>query len=463
MDGQPKRLLPPSDGGQVPVEILGDRFPRIEAVGAVRRLVGHLAAYFRSNARNRAQLPVEADAPDGHNRVPSISAERPTKGTPMIARASLRIFAIVFAFAGSPALAAAQAIPAAQGVPATCAAQIEATFAEMDALGSQLNADVDAAVRTEFGKAALAAIRDRLSGNPAADALLNLENALERYQEYVAHLHETEALLGEAADCLRNPNSYTCLMRLLREENLQRATVEVQAAWERFFTSVVGEPVAEAFQRVETTQTLIHDRGIEPATALLRSATDGALRNCMAVFEQRANAGDPTPVDLGVPHSRPGASTATRILGGAALAGGIVAGTWYGVDYLQKKVEESGIGFGGSDDGGGGGGGGSSGTYRAVVTRSCTPAPGGLNPCAQSIAGGACSPVDFTFTVSNGMVSDCGWLNGSSVSGGSLTGRYRGSAENGVPVSGPIPGQVIGTAVEFGNTYRVTIAVTRAQ
>jgi hypothetical protein len=32
-----------------------------------------------------------------------------------------------------------------------------------------------------------------------------------------------------------------------------------------------------------------------------------------------------------------------------------------------------------------------------------------------------------------------------------------------VPVSGPIPGQVIGTAVEFGNTYRVTIAVTRAQ
>lgn len=109
------------------------------------------------------------------------------------------------------------------------------------------------------------------------------------------------------------------------------------------------------------------------------------------------------------------------------------------------------------------------GTYRALVTRGCTPGGSGATPCNHAIQVANCSPTNFTFTVSNGVISDCGpWFGrGSVAADGSYSGIYNGSG-NGVPIRGNFPRPngagtftISGSGNSGGAQYTTTIQVTK--
>lgn len=159
--------------------------------------------------------------------------------------------------------------------------------------------------------------------------------------------------------------------------------------------------------------------------------------------------------------------TAAKI--GAAAAVGV--GTAVAVNEGLKAIEEANSLPSAPSPSGGGSPSSSSnrydGTYRAVVSRSCTPGGASAQPCLQFLPSGSCSPTDFTFRITNGVETDCGpWFGtGTRIdSSGRFTGSYQGSyGAPGISVSGTA-GQswdMSGSAVLGGATYRVTIQVTK--
>lgn len=104
------------------------------------------------------------------------------------------------------------------------------------------------------------------------------------------------------------------------------------------------------------------------------------------------------------------------------------------------------------------------GNCRAQVSRSCTPAGG---TCVQAVENATCSPTNFTFSVSNGVIRDCGpWFDTATIqSSGAYSGIYQGSsASSGVPVTGTFTSggaTLRGSATIQGGAYTITIQVTR--
>ena len=107
------------------------------------------------------------------------------------------------------------------------------------------------------------------------------------------------------------------------------------------------------------------------------------------------------------------------------------------------------------------------GTYGAQVTYSCTGSTSSSEPCNRSFfESGSCTFASFSFSVSNGLVNDrCGWLSSAPVSSstGLYSGRYTGTASGNMPISGTFGTtfQLTGSDVYKGNSYRITIQVTK--
>lgn len=164
-----------------------------------------------------------------------------------------------------------------------------------------------------------------------------------------------------------------------------------------------------------------------------------------------------------------GAGSIVKLVGGiAAVAGGAIAYTEY-----KKTMEESDAlisSFSNLPTGSTGtspastGGAAFNGTYRAQVTRTCV-AGGFPASCQQAPELAGCSPTNFTFTVTNGTIRDCGSnLTGTVQSNGSYSGFYTGSA-GGVPISGRFESSgtflLQGQANIQGSNYTVRVNVTK--
>lgn len=222
--------------------------------------------------------------------------------------------------------------------------------------------------------------------------------------------------------------------------------------------------LAVAQSRVERARSLLHaylDR-----TLNISAGTMNAMAQCVTPMIQQAKpalTSAPAPATPVEPQKSGGPSMGKfALILGSALAAGVAVPMLVAPAETYTSTPTGNT----SSPPPSSSGGGFNGTFLATVQRSCQPGSGASEPCTQAPAGGSCSAVSFTVTVSNGRVADCGpWLNGGTVtSGGSYTGFYAGScgSNQGVPITGSFSsGTLSGSSSCRGNTYNTTITLSR--
>lgn len=316
--------------------------------------------------------------------------------------------------------------------------------------------------REEMGEASLAAAKDLLDDRPSAQALFDLR---ERWNKWKEAVEQGRKALDDVGDC--RPNyANSCLLEVAKRQNEQ-----LRREW---LLDLAGDKINEIAEKVEKVKTLYAGYA-ERAFGTAQDSINNYLNSCTTQIEARvqtqtttnaggANANGGGTAGAAAPSGGMSKSTMATLVA-LAGAGGVAAWALMPVEEFDDfsttpttpttSTPQPTTPAGTSQF---------NGTYRATVTRNCT-APAGV-VCAQ-FTQSSCSPTAFSFTVSNGQVSDCGpWLTRSTVqSNGTFSGVYSGSAPNGVPLNGVISssgtGTLSGQSTQGGAQYTVSIQVSR--
>ena len=332
-------------------------------------------------------------------------------------------------------------------------------LSQMERESKRFAEDVDESARNvvneELTGAAFAAAKDVLKDNATAQAVLDTR---EKWNTWKEHVETAKKGLDDVIDC--SPNyAFSCLMEQSRQTNAQIR---------KWLESLAGES-AQAIKDKVTKVTGLYRSYVERAFGNAQTSIDSYLNNCTAAAEQRIQT---RTSNGGGPKSGIGAGTIVTIAG--AAVGGVLGWKYYQDTMAESEAllnEFSNLPFASPTQNTTSPPTGASqynGTYRATVTRSCTPSGPGV-VCVQAPQQGSCSPTAFQFNVSSGVVSDCGpWIGRGTVqTNGSFTGVYLGSSIDGITIRGTFPPNgngaftLTGTGTQNGGSYSVTIQVSK--
>lgn len=231
----------------------------------------------------------------------------------------------------------------------------EREIARQDAALRRFDADVKQAsvglVTDDVGRSALNAIKRRLSGDPTYDALEEIKEHWDNYQEYLGKLRAFQDVLTDIGRCVKKGGSPLGCYRELDQRNAgaDARLQKINAAHKRFLESLGNQSANQAAERVERARGIVENM-TRRAGNLAADAAEGGIRACLEDYESRVElARESPPVDLRQappansppqppPSSPPanggsaaaaprggggmGAGTALAVVGGLAAAGG---------------------------------------------------------------------------------------------------------------------------------------------
>lgn len=233
---------------------------------------------------------------------------------------------------------------------ATCAEEIERIDLDLKSFERNITDQNLDFVKTDVADAALSGVKKRLSGDPTSDALFDLKQRKEQFEEFVRHLGSFESSLKELKKCLATEGC-----------SLQEFAQRQNQAIARWIQSFKDEGINAATERVNKAASLIQGYA-QRALSMTEGSALRTVENCIGQFDKRVQAqaeaqaegkeliaeppgprsvsqstkaADPPPA----PTSAPSPSSGPSVLGAVAVGVGVAAGAALLISALQPQEE----------------------------------------------------------------------------------------------------------------------------
>jgi len=216
-------------------------------------------------------------------------------------------------------------------LPATCDTAIQAIEQQTAQLVRTVESDVRDYIKNDVVETSLSGIRSHYKNNPTSEALFDLKDKWDKFNQYVDYLRRARVTLEDLQRCLATPG---CALTEFAKRQHQAIAKWIQ--------SLGNDSVNAATERVNKAARLIQNYADRSLNLAMRTAVATA-EQCNARFEEAATgrtvattapAGPPSAA--GQSSSRSGGNTALRVIGGAA-AGALVFTT-----LREQQAQETG-------------------------------------------------------------------------------------------------------------------------
>lgn len=226
-------------------------------------------------------------------------------------------------------------LPARSPFSATPSAQMSATcnaeMARQETALRKFNADAKREsinfTADDVRREALSGMKADLQGDPTAEALAELKERSEEWDEFIEQGKTIDTMLAELSRCM-NAGLKGCLNELL-EDNLKNSRLagRVNDALNTWIKSLGNEPISKAVERVDRARGVMQNLTTGAGDLAMGAAT-GAMKNCFNDMERRVEA-QRGEVDLrsAQPSSPPSPPAPPAPLSSAKSGGGMGAGT----------------------------------------------------------------------------------------------------------------------------------------
>jgi hypothetical protein len=200
-------------------------------------------------------------------------------------------------FAIVPALLVLLLAPAASPFSARPHAQVSASCSQelggQEAALRQFNADakkeaLDFAVN-DAREAALSGMRKNLEGDPTADALAEMQQKYEDWQEFLERGKTFEAMMADLSRCL-TLGAGGCLNEIMAKARESARLLGIaNDQFTNWIKSLGNDTISKAVERVEKARSVMQNLG-RRAGNMAMDATKGALKNCFEDMQRRVEA-----------------------------------------------------------------------------------------------------------------------------------------------------------------------------
>lgn len=187
--------------------------------------------------------------------------------------------------------------PSAQGGCGREIARQEAALRQFDA---DLNRESMNFAKDEAREAALGVVKEKLAGNPTAQAAAEIRERWKEWTGYIEQARSFTEVLSDLSKCLNTNNGRGCLKELLdRNRRSDELLNRVNDATNKWLESLENETISEVKERVDKARSIMQNF-TNRAGNMATGAAANAVENCFKDFEQRARTqqAQRDPVDL---------------------------------------------------------------------------------------------------------------------------------------------------------------------
>ena len=144
--------------------------------------------------------------------------------------------------------------------------------------------------RNEIQDAGLDVLKEKLAGNPTAEALEQSREAYQKWRDFIDQGKSSMEMMADLARCLSVSGATGCLNEIIaKNTESMRLLGRVSDATNEWIKSLANDSISKAAERVEKARSITQNL-VTRAGDLATGAASGAMENCFRDMERRVEA-----------------------------------------------------------------------------------------------------------------------------------------------------------------------------